>query len=151
MKKKKRHGKKFLTHSTNEGLATLCSRQRTSIKYFNKGQQTSGKMVNRQEEITGREIQTAPKCMKECTTSLIIGKIQIKTLFIFHLSDWQKSKSMIILCVGEAAGKWAVSCVAGGNVNASTSMEGHLAKSLKSINPHNPRSNNSTARNLSYR
>ena len=30
--------------------------------------------------------------MKECTTSLIIGKIQIKTLFIFHLSDWQKSK-----------------------------------------------------------
>ena len=44
---KKRHGKNFLTHSTNEGLATLCSRQRTSIKYFNKGQQTSGKMVNR--------------------------------------------------------------------------------------------------------
>ena len=41
--------------------------------------------------------------------------------------------------------------VAGGNANASTSMEGHLARSLKSINSHNPRSNNSTARNLSYR
>lgn len=95
-------------------------------------------MVNGYEEITEREIHIAPEHRKECTTSLIIGKIQIKTLFIFHISDRQKSKSTIMLCVGQSVGKWALSYVAGGNVNSSTPMEGHLATSLKSTNPHNP-------------
>ena len=75
--------------------------------------------------------------MKECTISFRIGKMQIKT---FYFSDWQKSRSVMMLCVDEAVGKWTLSYVAGGNV----------ATSLKRTNARRPWPNNSTSRNLSY-
>lgn len=79
----------------------------------------------------------AAKYLKECTTSLIIGKMQIKTLFIFYLSDWQKSKSRITLRVGEAVGKRTLSYGAGENVNSSSPVESQLAVS-QSTKAHSP-------------
>lgn len=70
---------------------------------------------------------------------------------MFYPSDWQKFKSLKICVVDEVAGKYGVSCIAGGNEkNGVISVKGNLKISDTTTFSLSLRLSNPVSKNLLY-
>jgi hypothetical protein len=113
-------GKLFASYTSDKGLITRIYREHKKLNspQINKPIKKWATELNR--SLSKKEIQMAKKHMKQCSPSLAIKEIQIKTTlrsYLTYLLEWLPSKTPPTTNVEEDSGKKKLLCTTGGNVS----------------------------------